>query len=652
MPGVSQGSTLSPAAGASDAAGPSKRPAQQSAEATAPLSSRTSKGKASAGPAIRLRHLAVGALALASAARAADGRAQNSPAEGALGALATVGPTPGVPFVAKRSLKKPLDRFVADLMNQVGQKEADPGVVRSQIFQVRRTGKPAELSSKALEQAMKEYTPDVVNQAMTDGSICGLVELTLQECLRQAFERCPRLEASGKVGTSTLQEDCDRIEPLSGRLVHLANIARLAILKVTPELAHPFAVPFAGGPADVLAASDGAVTQVATFPLPKSGQRATTMILANERALAEESGITSDLQLVKAFVHEMFHALTNIQFILAVDEAFPRSRTRLSELATEFLATHYVTRDAQDSPYETRDFGNRYMLRVAEKLTGVAPLDAKAYEEGVSTIKRAFAEGDVTAVKRFVAAVQAVIKQYGPPATFMREPESAAAAQSGTASAAATSATPPAPVVSGPPTHATPESVTGTTEPPGKPESKTGAGPGFVPTALALGAGAIAAGLAGRAAVQARHRDPSPEQPNTRRSSVSSHSDDEMVTAPVSRPDSPVGSASDASSDRSVVTAPGSPQTPQRLPDPSVPQSRPTLRMRAVTPPRTDPHGTREALAGLVPLRRTTVPHIPQPAARASAPGRVALQPADAEPSFEDQLNRLTGGSSSGSGAA
>ena len=387
------------------------------------------------------QRLAVGALAFAAVARGAVGSGeagnratallplgglQPSPT-GDAGTIAPVPtkqaplkpePAPGIPYISSQGLRAPLERLVDEMLSHVGQKDGNPAEVRGRIFKIRRAGQPPQLDPKLLQQAMKEYKPEVIDAAMTLSSFCGAqeqkIEDALKRCLNDVVKRCISLDSFGNSVEGTRKEDCDPYTSLSGRIPALANVARLAVLKATREVDHRYAVPILQGPPAVAEAWGGALAVGEIGAVPNMPSRLGTLIMTDEAALAAKVG-HEDLSIIKALVHEMFHALTDDRFDEAIQNRFPQHWNQLREIATEFVASHFVTHNATDVPYEQRDGGNHFMIRVAETLTKTSPLTEQAYGAGVYAIKKALIEGHPSHVGQFCDAVNAVIKTYGPP---------------------------------------------------------------------------------------------------------------------------------------------------------------------------------------------------------------------------------------------
>jgi hypothetical protein len=343
-------------------------------------------------------------------------------------------PAPGIPYISNQGLRAPLERLVHEMLSHVGQKDGNPAEVREHLFKVRRDGQPPQLDPKLLQQAMKEYKPEVIDAAMTLSSFCGAqeqkIEDALKRCLNDVVKRCISLDSLGNSVEGTRKEDCDPYTSLSGRMPALANVARLAVLKATREIDHRYTVPILQGPPAVAEAWGGALAVGEIAAVPNMPTRLGTLIMTDEAALAANGG-HEDLSIVKALVHEMFHALTDDRFDEAIQNRFPRHWNPIREFATEFVASHFVTHNATDSPYEQRDGGNHFMLRVAETLTKTSPLTEQAYGAGVYAIKKALIAGDPSHVARFCDAVNGVIKAFGPPVRNrpIGEPASAAPLQ-------------------------------------------------------------------------------------------------------------------------------------------------------------------------------------------------------------------------------
>ena len=469
--GLSGASRLPAPARATESEAPHET--RSAAQDAAPLKTRNSKdgsqprrsAKVSTGP--TLRQVAMGVLGgVAAVQQLGSASAASAARPGAIGlhgGPGAAGIAPGIPYQYEQSLQTPLADLAAHFIANPGQMDGDPHAVKDSLFKRQwRHGYTLQLDARALEDAMKTFKPEVVDQALTLGSFCGHTERTMEDALRKCLwdnvRKCMKLNAAGGVVQGATAEDCKPYTPLGTKVANLANIARLAVLKSTAsDVDHRYSEPFLHGPKAVMSDFGGAFSLGEAAARPgQSGYKIGAIAMVNEAALRSRPDIgADDLALVRALVHELHHALFDDRLQMAIE----RSPTlapiagQLKEFAVEFATSHVVTMNATDSPHEYKRGGNDFMLRALQHMTGVDRLTNEAYQAGMQHFLNAFRHGDTNAVRDVVNSLEYMAEQYRTGA--WKIPTQPQQADSRAAVEPSTSTTPP-PSQTGPSTRTKP----------------------------------------------------------------------------------------------------------------------------------------------------------------------------------------------------
>lgn len=377
---------------------------------------------------VKTSQLAVGLLATTALVRGAS--ASNAEAASGLVPLASpvhTGVSPGVPFHYKRSLQVPLGDYLAKLTGNMGQEEGDPRQVKEMMLKPHgRHGNVPQLDPPSIERLMQKFKPQVIDQAFTLSSFCGhnerKIEHAIQRCLPDLYALCAKIEAGQVVG-GTRPEDCNAYSTLDERMAHLANVARLVMIKASARrVDHRYGVPMFHAPRELVEPGGGAEAVSNAFRggrylKPGLGpDRPGYVVFTNVDEIGRWAEV-DDLGIVKVLGHEACHDLCHEGFYNALDSnpVCKPHANKIWEAAVEFDFTQTVSKNATDSLRETLESSNRFMLRVLEDMTQTSPLTEKAYNDGMDLFKDAFEAGIETALQKFAESSARVVQTYGPP---------------------------------------------------------------------------------------------------------------------------------------------------------------------------------------------------------------------------------------------